>query len=333
MSDNLLNLESEIEAEVAKTQALEDAMRLINTCPEYRVIKRFDGKFDADEFEGDYQTLLSQGDVIHVLGLDTETSGAKFLEHEVVELGLILAAVRISTGKMVCILDEYNGLEQPERGMTEEARMVNGITDEELEGQSFDEERVKELVRRCDVVVAHNAVFDRTFIEGRFPCFEQRPWVCSFRQVDWDAEVISAKKLDYISYRLGFFYDAHRALVDVAAMLKALNTTLHKSGKTGFAQLIAVKDSELVRLSVDVPFDKKELVKKRGYIWHEALRGYDSHIDKVWFVEVKPENLSDEMKWLFEEIYDHRRYKAIAQAIDGFSRFSVRVSATEEVFH
>lgn len=332
MSDNFLNLDTEIEAEVAKANALEEAMRLINSCPEYRVIKRFDGRFSSDDFEGDYKELLEQGDVIHVLGLDTETSGAKFLEHEVVELGLVLVAVRISTGKMVCILDEYNGLEQPERGMTEEARLVNGITDEELEGKTFDEEKVKSMVQRCDMVVAHNAVFDRTFIEGRFPCFEQRPWVCSFRQIDWDAEVMSAKKLDYIAYRLGFFYEAHRALVDVNAMLKVLNTSLPATGGTGFLQLIDAKDTEMVRLSVDVPFDKKDLVKKRGYIWHEALRGYDSHIDKVWFTEVKPEDLSDEMKWLFEEVYEHRRYKAIAQAIDGFSRFSVRVSATEEVF-
>jgi len=74
--------------------------------------------------------------------------------------------------------------------------------------------RLDDFLEDITLVVAHNAKFDRMFMEKRFPIFETLPWACSFAQVDWPGEGVGSAKLEYIAYQYGLFYGAHRADVD-----------------------------------------------------------------------------------------------------------------------
>ena len=75
----------------------------------------------------------------------------------------------------------------------------------------------------ANLIIAHNASFDRRFLERRFPGFIDKPWACSAGQVPWAEEGLGSRKLDYLLSRFGFFYDGHRAMADCHAVLHLLS--------------------------------------------------------------------------------------------------------------
>ena len=42
--------------------------------------------------------------------------------------------------------------------------------------------------RHINMWLAHNAAFDRPFVENRLEVFEHKAWACSFAGIDWKAE-------------------------------------------------------------------------------------------------------------------------------------------------
>jgi DNA polymerase-3 subunit epsilon len=77
--------------------------------------------------------------------------------------------------------------------------------------------RVDSLLAGADLVIAHNAGFDRPFVEGLLPQAQGLNWACSFADIDWTAAGHSSAKLSYLASALGWFYDAHRAEMDCHA--------------------------------------------------------------------------------------------------------------------
>lgn len=95
------------------------------------------------------------------LFLDIETTGLDAGADEVVELGAVL----IEGG---AIAAEYSWLIRPTRPMPAVISALTGLTDDDLEGAaSFDEllPALKPLFRDV-TVVAHNALFERSFLKG-----------------------------------------------------------------------------------------------------------------------------------------------------------------------
>jgi DNA polymerase III subunit epsilon len=46
------------------------------------------------------------------------------------------------------------------------------------------------------LVIAHNADFDRRFLERRVPAFATKHWACSRSDIDWKAEGIRSSALE-----------------------------------------------------------------------------------------------------------------------------------------
>ena len=86
---------------------------------------------------------------------------------------------------------------------------------------------------RATLVIAHNAAFDRPFVEKQWDVFATKPWGCSMTQVHWRDEGIATQKQELIALCLGFFYEAHRAENDCRALLHILAGTLPLSGQSG----------------------------------------------------------------------------------------------------
>jgi DNA polymerase-3 subunit epsilon len=297
-----------LEAEIAVT-ALE-------ATGNYRVLRRLDLENDPR------LTRRRTGESLVGLCLDTETTGFDYPQDRVIELGLVAFEYDPESGEIARVVDRYSGCEDPGRPLSEEVKLVTGISDELLRGQRLDDDRVEELARTASLVIAHNAAFDRKFVEARFPVFAQLPWACTLAQIDWQRELISSRTLEYLLFRYGCFIDAHRAVNDAEGLLGLLLERLPRSGIPLFRELLARSRETTVRISaVGAPFDSKDLLKQRGYRWHDGADG----TPRCWWKEVPSGDEEEEMRFLGEQVYprgDTRTVQVVR--VDARQRFSAR---------
>jgi len=141
---------------------------------------------------------LSKGVVV-----DTETTGTDSNKDAIIELGMVLFEYDPETGVAYNVIGTFDQLEAPGFAIPPESTAVHGITDEMVAGHSINDADVEQFLEGVSLVVAHNAKFDRVFLEKRLPIFESLPWGCSFAQVDWSGEGVGSAKLDYIAYQYG----------------------------------------------------------------------------------------------------------------------------------
>lgn len=281
--------------------------------------------------EADYRVLRRGPDVRRYadddgapprLGLivDVETTGLEPDRHKIIELA-ILPFHFSPAGNIYDVLPGYAGFEDPGEPIPPEVVDLTGITDAEVRDRALDDEAVINLVRSSSLVIAHNAGFDRRFLERRFPLFIDKPWACSFSQIPWSAEGLASRKLDYILGQLGFFFDDHRALADCQAVLHLLSLDLPKSRHPVFKILLEAARRPSIRMwAVGAAFDTKDLLKARGYIWNPGNDGRP----RAWFADIDEEALKPEREFLCDTVYagDPQFQES---KIDYSNRFSDRV--------
>jgi DNA polymerase III subunit epsilon len=73
--------------------------------------------------------------------------------------------------------------------------------------------------------------------------------------------------------------------------------------------------------AVGAPFDKKDLLKQRGYRWNDGSQGGC----KAWWISVPGDLERDELSWLSSEVYPGGSTGSVEiSRIDALDRFSVR---------
>lgn len=300
----------------APTQALAmpdaQAMAAALSChPDYRVLRRL---VPVRHFE-----RTPQGPVVRVLVLDTETTGLDQTRDKIIELALLQVDVDSTTGLPVGEVQVYDGLEDPGMPISKEIEAITGISSEMVRGQQLDEARVAALLAGADMVIAHNAGFDRPFCEARIPQFAQLPWGCSFADIDWKKEGHGSAKLEYLAMEMGWFYDAHRAEADCHALLAVLGETLPVSSQSGLAKIIRASGVASYRLqATGAPFESKDLLKARAYRWNPE--------QKVWHTRLADEaGLAAELAWLKSAVYGNRQARVQVEKLDSGVKYSSRV--------
>lgn len=239
--------------------------------------------------------------------LDTETTGLDYKKDEIIEIALL--QVKWFPGVGYFVTNKYNGLQEPESPVSEEITKITGITNEDLVCKEIDWQEVNELLEESDYVIAHNAAFDRKFVEEYIGIGDKQiKWGCTKDDIDWRAQGVLANKLDYINWKLGYFYDAHRALTDCYATLNAVDKA------NAWQELIDSIEAPIYRVSADkAAFDTKDTLKARGYYW-DAGR-------KVWYKDVK--DLEAENIWLAGNVYFGRCMSSYSR-ITAYDKYSER---------
>jgi DNA polymerase-3 subunit epsilon len=296
-------------ANAGPATSAEAMARTLEAHPDYRVLRRLVPRLAFPSASGPVATLLV---------LDTETTGLNPARDKVVELALLRVTVDLATGQPVGPVQVYDGLEDPGMPMPEEITGITGITDEMLRGQALDEARVLGLLDGADLVLAHNAGFDRPFVEARLPQFAALNWACSFADIDWSQEGRGSAKLTALAGELGLFYDAHRAEMDCHALLAVLMAPLPSSQVSGLMRLIEAARTPTFRLqATNAPFDAKDALKARGYRWDGA--------QKVWHTRLPSEAaLGLECEWLKTAVYSGRNSRVQVEELDGQTKYSAR---------
>lgn len=252
-----------------------------------RVLHRLDVK------EGSTGEGVDQGASVCAV-VDVETTGLDFENDAVIQLAM--RRLRFDAdGVITRIGASHLWYEDPGRPIPAGITRLTGISDADVAGQRFPDDEIVFALTHATIIVAHHANFDRKWIERRFPGAAGRAWACSMADVPWQEHGFDGRSLGFLGMQCGFFYDAHRADVDVDAVIGLLGHGL-PNGRTAMSVMIenAHADSWFVR-AWGAAFEVKDRLRSRGYRW-DADR-------KVWGKEIPDADRLAEEFWLASNIY------------------------------
>lgn len=288
----------------------------------------FESLSEALETSGDYRVLRRLREPAPIeppadarvgLFLDVETTGLDPRRHEIIELAMVPFFYQPS-GEVVGVGPAFSRLRQPAEPIPPDITALTGIDDDMVAGQTIDPGEVAAFAAPAALVVAHNAGFDRRFVERFSEVFTTKPWACSMSEVPWTEEGSEGVKLAYLAMGQGFFYDRHRALNDCYAAIELLSRPLPRSGEIAFARLLTSARRPLWRIwAENSPFDLKDRLKARGYRWNGEADG----APRAWFIDVAQERLDDELAFLRAEIY-LQDIDPLRRRISAYDRYSDR---------
>ena len=200
-----------------------------------------------------------------LLILDTETSGLDPEVDSCLEVGAILfdvASRSVLAQQSFLLPVETNAAEAINRIPAAVTRLPQPWS----EGMSW----FQNLVAAADVLVAHNAAFDRQwFGRGALPPVA-RPWLCSMDDIRWpaDRQLRSRPSVRDLALAYGVpVWAAHRALTDciylaeVFARCDDLETLLQRG----------LEPRRLMRARVS--FDERHQAKEAGFRWNDPIKG------------------------------------------------------------
>ncbi|MGA0601527.1 3'-5' exonuclease [Caulobacter sp. KR2-114] len=285
----------------------------------------------ALEFSDDYRVLRrlaprpDRGPPVGVptrmgLFVDTETTGLDTAHDEIIELAMVPFIYGLD-GEVYSVGEPFQQLRQPANPIPPQITAITGIDDAMVAGKTINPDEVAAFAAPAALVIAHNAGFDRRFLERHYGVFNTKPWACSMSEVDWAGEGHEGTKLAYLAVGAGFFYERHRAVHDCLAAIELLARRLPVSGRTGLDQLLERARAPSWRIwAENSPFDLKDVLKARGYRWNAEGGGGP----RAWYIDVDAEAREAEEAFLKAEIY-RGEIDLLVRRLDAYDRFSDRV--------
>lgn len=250
--------------------------------------------------------------------VDVETTGLEDWA-QVIEIGLVKFAYS-PAGTVIGSLGQRHAYNQPDMPIPANITRLTGISDDIVRGHRLDVEALQAFAEGVDIVIAHNASFDRRYIERLLPVFENLPWACSQTQIPWSDEGVESAKLDYIANRLGFFYSGHRSIDDAHALLEVVDQPLPRSGRIVLSVLLEASSRPTARVyALGLPFGLRDEVRARGYRWSTG----DDGQPRAWHRDVQVDAVDAELTFL-DSLDKGEVLEPLVVELDAYSRYSSR---------
>jgi DNA polymerase-3 subunit epsilon len=299
------------EARRVDRRSLECMAVRLEASGDYRILRRLEQRENYHDPDG---TPILRG-----VFLDVETTGLDPATDEIVELAMVPFDFA-SDGRIFAVHEPFSRFRDPGRPIPA-VTALTGITDAMVAGASIDAAEIEAFLGPAALVIAHNAGFDRRFMERLCGGFATLPWACSWAEVPWADEGFDGAKLAHLAAAQGFFHDGHRAVHDCRAGIEILARTLPRSGRTALGVLLESARQPRWRIwAVRAPFERKDSLKRRGYRWCDGSDGRA----RAWSVDVADHALESELAFLRREIYRHHDVDIDARRISAFERYSGR---------
>ena len=259
--------------------------------PENKIeLRKFDGNTLSNQIVDQSNANSSK-----ICILDLETTGLDKANDKIIELAVKLVSVDNKTGDLNAILNQYESFQDPEEHIDEKVSMVNGITNDMVDGHAINWDSVEEILDSADIIVAHNAGFDRAFMDKYLPISKEKIWICSVNDVDWLSRGFTSSKQELLCIWHGFYYDSHRAMSDVDALI---NLITHPSNETNkpVLDLIENASNPIYKVSaINSPYETKDILKSNGYFWNGD--------QKCWWKNLLLGEIESEKRWLADNVY------------------------------
>lgn len=150
---------------------LDQATKILDDHPGFRVLRRLravDRFFDG----------LPQGSTRIGVAVDVETTGLDQESDRIIELAV--QRFRFDAlGRITQVGQARVWREDPGMPIDPRITQLTGLTDDDLRDQVIDAQAAVDILGYADIVIAHNAGFDRPFVDRRLPAIAGKPWACS----------------------------------------------------------------------------------------------------------------------------------------------------------
>jgi len=221
--------------------------------------------------------------------LDLETTGLDSKRDVIIEIGIIKFAV--SAGSEPEMVECYSAVQDPGFPLSKEIIEITGLSDAVLSGRQIDWMKVRSLLEESSIVIAHNADFDRSFIEARKELSGIRShWGCSVKHILWKKKGFATRSLNYLAADHGFLNPfAHRALFDCATTFRLIAPHLTELVTNSY-------EPEVLVSAVGAAFEKKDALRTHGYKWDAE--------ERVWKKRILNVELTEEVSFLEQKVYE-----------------------------
>lgn len=257
---------------------------------------------------------------LNITLVDTETTGLDSGLDEVIGIGLLCLRVQARAGHVQGVVASSFQWREPE-AMGAETEAVVGVRRAELKGRRFDGREIDRVLSVTDLVVAHNAAFDRPFFERWIPALADLPWACSLTDIRWRSEEgLEQASLDFLLYRYGVAPSGGRPEEDCHALAHVLAQPLPRSFCTGFRRLIQAADVVAVDCALaedaECPTAAAEILSSLGF----SKRG------PPWRAECADSAAAERLEAaVIEHAVDHPAFASLKMwRVDAYSRFTIR---------
>lgn len=210
-----------------------------------------------------------------IIFLDTETTGL-YVDGgaEIIELGLLKARYCPYRHVLTEIVSSLSLLEEPSNeDISPDITQITGITPEMVSGHRIDHHVVYDFLelgaQQPPLLVAHNAWFDRPFIECKFEALRgEYPWACSLKDIDWRTLCFEGGNLTALLMQTGHWLEStHRALSDCWGI-----AWLMYYAEGALEDLIRTSNMVYKKVWANrAPFRTKDALKTVGYKWNGTV--------------------------------------------------------------
>lgn len=307
-----LDAEGPVTPDDAEIEAWEGMARVLTATGHFRVLRRFRPRARYAAADGVPKRTA--------LFVDVETTGLDTAADSIIEFAAVPFTYCPATGTIYDVHPAYVALEDPGRPIPPAVVRLTGIADETVAGRRVDDGRVAALVAGANLVLAHNAAFDRRMCERRFPAFAHVPWACTHADVPWAEHGCRGTKLDYLLVaRCAEYFEGHRAADDCHAAIHVLATPF-ACGMQPLKLLLDAARAPTVRVwAPDTPFAIKDALHARRYRWHPG----DARRKKAWYRDGSADDAEAECRWLVAHAYRGRNGWSL-ERLTALERYSVR---------
>ena len=270
----------------------EDAAARLEIDDDFRVLRAVPKPFSTMPLNG----ALPDGRCVVII--DLETSGLDPERDAIMELALMMIFVD-DDGNVIGHFGPLSWLEDPGIPLEPDITMLTGLANHHLIGQSIPDDFVAGMLDRADLLVAHNAPFEVSWLERRFTTIAGKPWACSMRDIPWLHLGLDARAQTALLMQHGWFSPAHRAAADVWSLFWLLNESrtgwLRGPSQTHLQRLLTAANTDTIMVEArGAPFSAKDRLKSRGYRWYPGP-------PKFWMKEIDELALAKEQAWFQQE--------------------------------
>ena len=245
---------------------------------------------EVRRFHGDIPIFPDEnsGEVVRASYVDLETTGLDPSIHKIIEIGILTFDFDSKTGKILKLISEYCSFHDPGVPIPPEITKLTGISDEMVKNQKISWDKVYSIFSEASIILAHNAIFDRGFLDPIVDISKKKIWGCSMSQVPWRREGCACASLPHLCMEHGFFFTPHRALTDVKAAVHLLGFTSDLTGLPYLESLYrAALEPEVLVRAFGAPFETKDLLKERRFRWNTEMRVWEKRTDLEEAAELK----------------------------------------------